>query len=195
MNELDALTELTVSLVSDPRMQMLFGLLLLAAIIDARQTRIPNWLCFSGTVIGLVGALQLPLAVPHGLWWALQGLLTGLAIMVPLWLIKAIGAGDAKLAAMAGVFLGPGDTLFACLSSFIVAGVLTFAWCAMRGSSTRLIHHLRDGLTLTAAALMTNGRLLAPIPQQASLGRLPFAVSFALGTLIWVALNHFGLTA
>lgn len=195
MSESEALTVLTRDVLIDPRLLTLTTLLLLATVFDIRQMRIPNWLCLAGIGLGLMRALEVPVALPHGLWWALQGMLVGLGIMLPLWLCRAIGAGDAKLAAMTGVFLGPATILYACLAAFICAGLLTLIWSVWRGSALRLMNSLRDGLTLTVATMLMHGRPAAPLSQTPGLGRLPFALSFAIGALGWVALQHYGLVA
>ncbi len=56
-----------------------------------------------GFVSSLPGAL--------GLWKALAGLGLGLLIMLPLYMLRALGAGDVKLMAMVGAFLGPNATI------------------------------------------------------------------------------------
>jgi prepilin peptidase CpaA len=46
-----------------------------------------------------------------GIWLALAGCLVGLALMLPGYLIGAMGGGDVKLLAAVGTLLGPGATL------------------------------------------------------------------------------------
>ena len=48
MQEFNAFVELLVMLVSDPRIAVLFVLLMIAAVVDYRTYRIPNWLTLGG---------------------------------------------------------------------------------------------------------------------------------------------------
>jgi prepilin signal peptidase PulO-like enzyme (type II secretory pathway) len=76
-----------------------------AVVIDVRTRRIPNWLT-GGLAAGGFG-----LAFGGGSvtpWQALLGLALGLALMLPGHVIGATGAGDVKLMAAVGAFLGPG---------------------------------------------------------------------------------------
>ncbi len=79
-------------------------LLLTAAALDIRDRRIPNVLTGAGVLVGLAfGILE-----AHGLpLSALAGMALGLGIGFPLFALGALGAGDAKLLAAVGAFLGP----------------------------------------------------------------------------------------
>ena len=52
MTELAALAELLSLLLLDPRTGVLLALLLVAAVIDWKTLRIPNWLTVGGMVVG-----------------------------------------------------------------------------------------------------------------------------------------------
>src|ERR1700730_14219204 len=102
-----------------PALQLLLALLVtLAAISDLRTRRIPNALVLVGSLIGF--SVQLFLFRVPGLRTAALGFGFGFILYLPLWLLGARGAGDVKLLAAAGSFLGPGNTL----TLFIVAAIL-----------------------------------------------------------------------
>ncbi|HKU71448.1 MAG TPA: prepilin peptidase, partial [Burkholderiales bacterium] len=113
---------------------LLGGLLVAAAWHDVRSHRIPNVVVFSGAGI----ALALHALAPDGLGVAsaLCGLLVGLAAFLPLYLLGAAGAGDIKLMAMTGAFLGPVDGICAAIFT-AVAGVLLAVACALRAGAVR----------------------------------------------------------
>src|SRR5947209_11249935 len=76
-----------------------------AAYTDLRSRRIPNWLTLSAAVIGL--GLNLALGGAAGGLTAVLGLGLGLAMLLPFYLLRAVGAGDVKLLAALGALLGP----------------------------------------------------------------------------------------
>ena len=80
-----------------------------AGIRDIRTRRIPNWLTVSGVAVGL--ALNGFLYETPGLILALKGLGLALLIYFPLFAIRAVGAGDAKLMAAVGAIVGPANWL------------------------------------------------------------------------------------
>jgi len=107
---------------------------LLAATIDFRTGRIPNWLTFPAMVAGLAEASALHAMA--GFWDALLGLL--LCGAVP-WLLhrlsggQAIGGGDVKLLAALGAFGGATSGLEIEFSSFALLAVFALVQLAFRG--------------------------------------------------------------
>jgi prepilin peptidase CpaA len=65
-----------------------------AGILDLREQRIPNWLVILTIAVSLVfyGAL----GGVHGLWSSALGMLIGVAVLFPLFLLRGMGAGDVK---------------------------------------------------------------------------------------------------
>jgi prepilin peptidase CpaA len=107
------------------KLPILAGALLLAVIagfMDLRSRRIPNWLTVSGFVVGVV------LNVFFGGWSGLKASLLGftlaLALLLPFWLLRSLGAGDLKFAAALGAYFGPGRMLDVLLGSVFVAGAM-----------------------------------------------------------------------
>src|SRR5512145_3261911 len=89
----------------------LVSCLLAAVISDLRTRRIPNALCGAALGVGLF--LQCMLFGIEGLVSGLAGTLMGLVILLPLYLVGGMGAGDVKLMTSAGAFLGPSGALIA----------------------------------------------------------------------------------
>src|SRR4051812_31541587 len=108
--ESKAVLDLLARLLLDGRTASLIVLLMTAAICDMRTHRIPNRLVLCGGLWGLVCTTLWP-PVYHGtILYPLAGLAVGLLLFFPLYLMRAMGAGDVKLLAMVGTFLGPLDT-------------------------------------------------------------------------------------
>lgn len=89
---------------------------------DLRQHRIPNGLIGLMLAVGLAG--QFGQAGWQGVTIAGAGLALGLAAFLPLYTGGGMGAGDVKLMAVSGVFLGPGLTLIAIVYTLIFGGLL-----------------------------------------------------------------------
>ena len=90
--------------------------LLIAVVTDLRSSRIPNWLTFPAMSFAL--AAHAWLNGIDGFLFGLAGFGTGLALFFLIYLAGGIGAGDVKLLASIGAFVG-------------VYGVLSCAWIAM----------------------------------------------------------------
>jgi prepilin peptidase CpaA len=157
-----------ITLLTDqPGLLVLVSLLLTAALIDAHAWRIPNAL----TVGGALAAVLLGFTQPDPGGWAPMaapaGWLVGLLVALPLYLARALGGGDVKLIAMVGAFVGPSHVLAAVLLIFITGGVLALVRVARQRAWGALFMRLQSGAAT-------------------SLGRMPYAWSICVGTLLYV---------
>lgn len=100
-------------------------LLALAVSGDLRAHRIPNWLTLGGLALGLV--LQFATGGGEALVGGLLGAAAGGLTLLPLWLLRGLAAGDAKLMAAVGAHLGPVGTIVATLATLIVGGLVALA--------------------------------------------------------------------
>lgn len=167
----------------------LIALVVTAAIYDFRLRRIPNWLNLSGLVLGL--GLNLLLFAWHGLLAAALGLLLALALYVPLYLLRAMGAGDVKLMAAIGSLLGPQNWLMVFLCTALAGGLLALAVAISKGR----LHRTLSNVTVLAAELI---HLRCPADRHESLDvrnnrsmRMPHGLAIAAGSLAFIALKPF----
>lgn len=98
---------------------------LVAATWDLRTRRIPNVLTFGAAAVGVL--VHAYVGEWSGAGWALAGWFVGLALFLPLFALGGMGAGDVKLLAALGAWLGPGPTLWVALFSLIAGGVMGLA--------------------------------------------------------------------
>ena len=96
----------------------LLTLAVTAGFLDYRTRRIPNLLVFSGLILGI--GLNTMLDGTTGLGVALRGGGLALLIYFPLFALRAMGAGDAKLMAAVGTIVGPGNWV---VIFFLTAGL------------------------------------------------------------------------
>ena len=164
---------------------LLAALLGLALAYDIGRRRIPNWLVVAGLIAGLGYGLftawnqgvSVQAIGAQGLTQSLLGAATGLAIMLPPYLLRAMGAGDAKLMAAIGAFLGPLQIIGAALLTFVAGGVLALLAALCTGSLTRVLANLKlMGMALASGAA---GLELGDVQ---TTGRLPYSIAIAVGT-------------
>jgi prepilin peptidase CpaA len=187
----DWIHHLAGSALDDARIALLALLLIAAAAIDWRTFRIPNWLTAGGLVIGLAlntaGALR-PL---DGLLWALGGAAVGLLIPLPLYAFRVMGAGDVKLMAMAGAFLGLGHVFPALLFVFVTGGIAAMVFAFAHNRLPRLAANLRNIVQGTAFSVFAGQPPTGMVPG-ASIGKLPYGVSISAGTILYLAAWQLG---
>jgi len=181
------------ALADAPQLVVLTGLLVVAAWIDIRHHKVPNLLVLVG--LGFVIAFHgLQPAVAHGNGWlaAASGCLVGFLSLFPLYLIRATGAGDVKLMAMVGAFVGPLGAFCSALLTFAAGGVLAIGvllWNRRLRRALCNVYHLTMVNALSAPA----GHMDFTISGSDSTGKLPYALAIAAGTLTYLAANAAGL--
>lgn len=100
-------------------------LCVIAGWTDLRSRRIPNWLTLPAFAVGV--ALNTVAGGWTGLNLSLLGAGLGLLLLLPFVLLRALGAGDWKLAGAVGAFVGPGVLANLLMGSVFVAGVMAMA--------------------------------------------------------------------
>ena len=166
----------------------LIVVLLLACAFDLRRRRIPNRLLAAGLIAAVV--LHLSSGVAAALLTTfLPGFALGLLMFLPLYLLGGMAAGDVKLMATVGAFVGPSMVFQASLATYICGGVLALAMVLLRGRARDAFANA--GALLHPLLLRFVGVRLAPdaAPAQ-SVGGMPYAVAITLGTLAVLWLRH-----
>jgi prepilin peptidase CpaA len=165
------------------------ALTFVAALMDWRTRRIPNWLTVSGVVAGTT--LHAALAGWHGALFALEGAGLALALLLPPVLMRLIGAGDWKLMGAVGAFLGPVLVLFVFLLSIFASGLMAMTQMII---TRRVSETFRNMFVLVRGffsfGLKANPRVSLDTPHSL---KLPFGIAVAAATLIcycatrWIA--------
>ena len=192
MNELDAFLELTRMLVTDPRTVVLFTLLVVAAVSDVRRQRIPNWLTLPGLAFGLLYSAFVPFWGHHGFLWALAGAAIGFGVLFPLWLLRLTGAGDVKLMAMTGALLGLHAIPLALVGSLTAGGICAIVFALRHGNLRTMLGNVLRMAHLGGMAMTAGMPVRVATSGFGSVGRLPYGVPIALGTITTVVAAHYG---
>lgn len=181
---------------------LLGALLAYACWSDARERRIPNQLVLAGALAGIAvntfsaSGSGLFGADPGGLGFlsALGGCAIGLCLLLPLYLLRAMGAGDVKLMAMSGSFLGHMAIRDAVLMTFIAGGILALLVALRHGILRSMLANVRIMLTNTMMTAMTGQGARIDPPPTPSLATLPYAFAIAAGTWLQIFLEQNGHT-
>ena len=111
-----------------------------AAIMDLKCGIIPNSLTVSAAVCGLASGLMT--GGPRGLLFSAAGLILPLLLLSPLYLAGMMGAGDIKLLAASGSFLGPGLILRGIFWSLLFGAALSAFLMIRRKNFFSRFHYL-----------------------------------------------------
>jgi len=160
-----------------------------AAVIDGRSLRVPNWLTYHFLILGLIGAFARGGSAL--LLTSLAGAGVGLLTLLPLYSIGGMGAGDVKLMAGLGAWIGPWFTLWAFVSSALMGSLIAVAMIVYSG---RLYWHL--GMMHTIGHEVLTIRNPVVLAERAALRKptmllLPYGIPIAAGTITYFALAGF----
>ena len=151
-----------------------------ACITDVRTRRIPNLLTFGAAAAGLI--FHVLAGGWQGLALAAGGWAVGLALFLPLFLLRGMGAGDVKLVAALGAWLGPLQVVWLALFASIAGGVIALFVAISKG-------HLR-AMFRNIAAMVLFWYVAGPKPvpdqtlERSGSPRLAYAIPIFVGTVI-----------
>ena len=104
-------------------MIVLLLILMAAVYMDYRQNRIPNWMIVFGVLSGLL------ISFIHGgigmLCEGLFGIVLPIILLYPVFMIGGLGAGDLKLFAVAGSYLGIKGITISFIVAFVIGAIIS----------------------------------------------------------------------
>jgi prepilin peptidase CpaA len=106
--------------------------LVVAAVIDGWKLKVPNWITYPMIVTGwiyssIVGGWE-------GLGWSLLATFVGLALLYVIYMVGGMGAGDVKLLAGIGAWVGTHHTWNIFATTAIVGGIMAVLMVAYSGA-------------------------------------------------------------
>jgi prepilin peptidase CpaA len=163
--------------------------LTVAVFTDLRYRRIPNWLVFPFLLAGIVVS---PWrhdwnGNSHGFGWnglgqSFAGLGLALLIYGLLFWMGGMGAGDVKLCAAVGAWIGPAQLFFALIVTGIAGGIMVLCWAALGGFFKELLtgtSNLAFGWRQRGMHRDPSLTLANPLKR-----KMPYAPAIAVGTLM-----------
>ena len=161
------------------------GLLIWAAWIDGRELRVPNWLTFPMVTAGL--AYNFTQGGFNGLGGALLGMVAGLLCLLPLYAVGGMGAGDVKLMAGIGAWLGWEITVYSFAVSAVVGAVMAVVMVLRRGAFQK--HAANFLMILDEWKSIRNPSKLSAIAAERKprMMLLPYGIPICIGSIAYFA--------
>jgi len=170
-------------LVENWHIWLLSVILIVAAVIDGWLLKVPNWLTVPLVFAGWAAGAWC--SGFSGLAASIVGTLVGLGLLLPAYAIGGMGAGDVKLMAGVGAWIGASATFYAFCVSSVVGGVIAVAMVIYR---RRWHHHLLQFFKILDEILVIrNPDTLSAIAAQrkSTMLLLPYGIPIALGTIAY----------
>jgi prepilin peptidase CpaA len=182
---MESLSELGLAVLDNWAIWLVTMALIVAAVIDGWQLRVPNWLTFP-LIIG--GWVYSGVAFGwEGLVWSFLGTLVGLALLLPAYSIGGMGAGDVKLLAGVGAWIHATHTLHAFCITAVIGAVL--AVCMVLWKRSWRKHWTQFWSILWEIMTIRDPEQLSAIAAQrkSSMLLLPYGIPITMGTILYFA--------
>lgn len=163
---------------------------LVASWVDYDQRRVPNVLNLSLILLGF--GVQFYFFGTAGLAVGGWGLLTGFGLLIIPWLMHGMGAGDVKLMAAIGVWLGPLLTFYSFALGAVIGGVIAVVMIVSSGRLSMACSNM--GIILSKCS--SRQTMFSEFGSAKSFGDtsqlLPYGVPLTAGTLIVLSARVYG---
>ncbi len=173
--------DFTELLLANWHVKTVSAILILAAWIDGKELKVPNWITFPMILSGLVystcvGGLA-------GMGAGLLGMCVGLLTLMPLYAVGGMGAGDVKLMAGIGAWLGWEVTFAAFCVSTVVGAVMAVLMVLRKGT---MKHHYENFLLILSEWMVVKNpyelnRIATERKPRMML--LPYGIPICIGTI------------
>jgi prepilin peptidase CpaA len=149
-------------------------------VTDIHSRKIPNWLTFGSAVAALI--FHTFTGGADGALRAALGWCAGVAVFLPFFLLRGMGAGDVKLLAALGAWLGPVSVLWVALFTSMAGAVLALVVAGAHG----YLRTAFQNLWLLGAHWRVMGPRALPAVSLDQKGspRLAYAIPIFAGTVI-----------
>ncbi|ADG66641.1 peptidase A24A prepilin type IV [Planctopirus limnophila DSM 3776] len=157
--------------------------LILAAWIDGKELRVPNWITFPMVLSGLIYGFVM--GGWAGLGDSLIGMVVGLACLLPLYAVGGMGAGDVKLMAGMGAWLGAAITWQAFMVSVVVGAIMAIIMACYRKD---LHKHVGQAMLIwTEWTTIRDPRKLSEIAAERKprMLLLPYGIPICIGSIAY----------
>ena len=159
--------------------------LVVAAVIDGYKLKVPNWLTFPMVFSAWIASTVF--FGWAGLGWSLLGTAVGLGLLLPAYAIGGMGAGDVKLLAGVGAWVGITHTFWAFVVAVVVGGLIALGMVVCR---RKWQHHQSQFLMILSEILIVrdpNQLSAMAAGRKSSMLLLPYGIPIAIGSIAYFA--------
>jgi prepilin peptidase CpaA len=170
-------------LLSNWHVKLVAVTLIVAAWIDGKQLRVPNWLTYPMALSGLV--FNVCVDGWAGLGAGSLGLVVGLLCLLPLYAVGGMGAGDVKLMAGVGAWLGYEVTFWSFVVTVVVGAVMAVAMVLYRRGFQK--HYTQMLVILSEWMSIRDPRELSRIAAERKprMFLLPYGIPICVGSIAY----------
>ena len=159
--------------------------LIVAAYIDGKLLKVPNLITYPMIVAGWVYSFGF--YGWEGLGWSLLGTVVGLALLLPLYSIGGMGAGDVKLLAGVGAWVWVETTFYAFCVTAVLGGVIAVGMVLYQRQWHK--HFNQFFAICDEITTIRNADQLSVIAaeRKPTMMLLPYGIPIAIGTIAYFA--------
>jgi len=159
--------------------------LVVAAVIDGLQLKVPNWITFPMILAGWIYSTTA--FGWEGLGYSLLGTAVGLGLLLPAYAIGGMGAGDVKLMAGVGAWVHATITFYAFCVSAVLGGVIAVGMVLYQKRWAK--HRDQFFMILDEITTVRDPDKLATIAaeRKPTMMLLPYGIPIAIGTIAYFA--------
>ncbi len=186
---MDTLTAFSAAVLENWPVWIVTLFLILAAVIDGFELKVPNWLTFPMIITGWAYSLSAASWAGESMWaglgWSMVGTAVGLALLLPLYAIGGMGAGDVKLMAGVGAWVHATHTFYAFCATAIVGAVLAVGMVVVQRAWRK---HANQFMTiLNEIMTIRDPNQLSEIAanRKSSMLLLPYGIPIAIGSIAY----------
>jgi prepilin peptidase CpaA len=156
---------------------------------DWRSRRIPNWLTVPGLLLGI--AANSLAGGWEGAKDSLLGAALGLALLLPLVLLRSLGGGDWKLVGALGAFLGWQRLIAVLLNTVLVAAAMALVLVVWKKRVRQTLRNLGRMLASFFTFHLPGPELTLDNPESL---KVPFGVAVAIAVILYTARQAWGVS-
>lgn len=162
-------------------------LLIIAVATDIRTYRIYNLPMALGLVAGLV--LNFMIDGIEGLAWSLLAAIIPAVLLIVLFALRMLGAGDIKLFCAIGAIMGVPFVLYTMAFSFLAGGVIALCIMFVRGNLKQRIKHI--AIYLKTCYLTHTFIPYTEFGDKSDGAKFHFSLAIAVGSTVQIILSVF----
>jgi len=178
-------SELGTAILSNWPMWFVSITLILAAVIDGFELKVPNWLTYPMIISGWVySGVYFGW---EGIGWSLLGTVIGLFLLLPAYAIGGMGAGDVKLLAGVGAWVHGTHVFYAFCLSAVMGAIIAVLMVLVRRAWQK--HLSQFWMIFGEITTIRDPEQLAQIAaeRKSSMLLLPYGIPIALGSIVYFA--------